>query len=87
MTALDTLSGPAGSIGPLPSELIDGIAEAVASRPDLDSRSQVVCSLVNEIFETVKWVHGADRQQDEVASLAQVMQAAQEHQLRMRATS
>jgi len=87
MTALDTRSGPAGSLGPLPSELIDGIAEAVASRPDLMSRSDVVCSLVEEIFETVKWVHGADRQQDEVASLARVMEAAYEHQLRMRSAS
>ena len=87
MTALDTLAGPTGSTsyGLLPSELIDGIAEAVASRPDLGSRSDVVCSLVQEIYETVKWVHAADLQQDEVASLAQVMAAAQEHSLRMKA--
>jgi len=86
MTALDTYAGPTGSAsyGMLPSELIDGIAEAVASRPDLASRSDVVCSLVQEIFETVKWVHGADLQQDEVSSLAQVMAAAHEHSLRMK---
>lgn len=89
MTALDTFAGSTGTSTPgmLSSELIDGIAEAVASRPDLGARSDVVCSLVAEIYETVKWVHGGDLQQDEVVSLDQVMAAAHEHALRMKSAA
>jgi hypothetical protein len=66
-------------------DLIDGIAEAVASPPDPHARSAAICSLVREIYETMEWLHGTDVQHEELASLRQVVAAAQGHQQRMSA--
>jgi hypothetical protein len=66
-------------------DLIDGIAEAVASPPDPHTRSAAICSLVREIYETMEWLHGTDTHHEELASLRQVVAAAQSHQQRMSA--
>jgi hypothetical protein len=66
-------------------DLIDGIAEAVASPPDPHTRSAAICSLVREIYETMEWLHGADASHEELVSLRQVVAEAQKHQERMSA--
>jgi hypothetical protein len=85
MTAVNTVSNSSGvdSHRTLPPELLDGIAEAVATQRDPGSRSAVILGLVTEIYETVQWVGGPDLRPDEMASLAQVLSGAQEHQIRM----
>lgn len=67
----------------LSGDLIDGIAEAVASPPDPAARSTAICSLVREVYETLEWLHGAGVQNEELASLGRLLQEAQAHQQRM----
>jgi hypothetical protein len=69
----------------LTSDLVDGIAEAVASPPDPHARSAAICSLVREIYETMEWLHGKDTSHVELASLRLVVAEAQRHQERMSA--
>ena len=87
---MDTFSSkfqvpPSHSFDILSSDLIDGIAEAVASPPDPHARSAAICSLVREIYETMEWLHGSDTSHVELASLRQVVAEAQRHQERMSA--
>jgi hypothetical protein len=65
--------------------LVDEISEAVASPPDAHARSAAISSLVREVYETMEWLHGADTENEELASLRRVVHAAQEHQKRMSA--
>ncbi|MET0695749.1 MAG: hypothetical protein ABWX96_16005 [Propionibacteriaceae bacterium] len=65
------------------SALVDGITDAVASPPDAQARAEAVCGLVREIYETMEWVHGANPESYELASLRGLVAAALEHQERM----
>jgi len=76
---------PSRSFDILTSDLIDGIAEAVASPPDPHARSAAICSLVREVYETMEWLHGSDTSHVELASLRQVVAEAEQHQARMSA--
>jgi hypothetical protein len=67
----------------LPSEVADGIAEMVASPPDASARATAIVSLIQEIVETMQWVHGPQTESAELVSLRGLMAAALEHQERM----
>jgi hypothetical protein len=75
----------------LPGELIDSLIEAVVVPTDASTRSAVVCELLKELCNAVEWLDdGAisppdDASSKELASLRQLLTAAQDHQLRMRA--
>jgi hypothetical protein len=75
----------------LPGELIDSLIEAVVLSTDASARSAVVCDLLKELCNAVEWLHGsetllpADPTSEESASLRQLVVAAHDHQLRMRA--
>ena len=79
------LCQPAGNraFDRLTGDLIDGIAEAVASPPDPSARADAISSLVREVYETMEWLHGAGVQNEELASLNRVLQEAQAHRQRM----
>ena len=89
MTATALSSSVSASL--LPGELIDSLLEAVVVPTDALTRSAVVCELLNELCNAVEWLHdGAISQPEdagskELASLRQLLTAAQDHQLRMRA--
>lgn len=74
----------------LPGELIDSLIEAVVLSTDASARSAVVCDLLNELCNAVEWLHGSatllpdDPTTEESASLRQLVDAAHDHQLRMR---
>jgi hypothetical protein len=66
-------------------ELIDELAEAVASPPDAHSRSAAICSLVREMYETLEWLHSSDPHNHELHSLRLLVDEAEQHQTRMSA--
>ena len=72
-----------GTFGRLTGDLIDGIAEAVASPPDPSARADAISSLVREVYETMEWLHGAGVQNEELTSLSRLVTEAQAHQQRM----
>jgi len=71
--------------GTLPGGLIDQVAEAVTIPPDPHTRSVIIARLTAEIFETLRWSHGPNRDQDELASLYRVLAEAYAHRSRMAA--
>ena len=89
MTAVSVAKSVSDSI--LPGELIDSLIEAVVLPADAFARSAVVCELLNELCDAVEWLNGSatlppdDSSSEESASLRQLVVAAQDHQLRMRA--
>jgi hypothetical protein len=89
MTATALASSVSASL--LPGKLIDSLIEAVVLPTDALARSAVVCELLNEVCDAVEWLHESatppedDAASHEVASLRQLLTAAQDHQLRMRA--
>ena len=89
MTAVSVAKSVSDST--LPGELIDSLIEAVVLPTDAFARSAVVCDLLNELCDAVEWLNGSatpppdDSTSEESASLRQLMVAAQDHQLRMRA--
>lgn len=77
---LNTWSGDA-----LPGTLIDELAEAVVWASDPVARSLVVCRIIEEISDTLNWLHGIDSDHAELASLRRLVEGARAHQDRMRA--
>jgi hypothetical protein len=79
------------SASSLSGELIDSLIEAVVLPADAVGRSAVVCELLNELCDAVEWLHASatpppdDATLQELTSLRQVLTAAQDHQLRMKA--
>ena len=71
------------SFDSLPVGLIAQVAEAVTCPPDAQSRSVVIAGLTAEIFETLRWLHGSDPDQEELASLYLVLAEAHAHRSRM----
>jgi hypothetical protein len=69
--------------GDLRGDLIDGIAEAVASPPDPHARAAAISSVVQEVYETMEWLHGVGIENEELASLHRIVEEAQEHARRM----
>jgi hypothetical protein len=70
----------------LNGELIDGISEAVLWSPHPLGRSATITSIVEEICETIAWLHrSTPAENDELASLHQLLVEAQAHQQRMAA--
>lgn len=78
--AREPVCAPSDALG---GELADAITEAVGRSEDLPARSEMICTLVREIYESAVWLHDADADPDELASLAQVVVAAHAHHLRM----
>jgi hypothetical protein len=90
MTATSVSNSISSSRGLLSGELIDSLIEAVVLPADALARSAVICDLLNELCDAVDWLHGSatlpdDSMDEERASLRQLVVAAQDHQLRMRA--
>ena len=75
--------GPPRSFDTLPRAVLDGISEVVASLQDAEARARAISSLVQEIYETMEWVHGPNNDCDELASLRGLVAAALEHEDRM----
>lgn len=64
--------------------LSDEIAEAVTAPANSHTRSEVIYSLVREIYESMAWHHGAHTPPDqELLSLHRVLAEADAHQARM----
>jgi hypothetical protein len=70
----------------LPSDLLDGISEAVAWSPDHVARAAAIVAMVEEIVETVLWLHGSNEAHEEIASLCQLVDAVHAHRQRMSTT-
>jgi hypothetical protein len=90
MTAASATNTVSRSHGLLAGELVDSLIEAVVLPPDPLARSGVICELLNELYDAVDWLHGAetaltDPVAPETASLRQLVTAARDHQRRMRA--
>jgi hypothetical protein len=85
LTAATTYSRVSDPLPPiaLRSELVDGLAEAVAAPLDPYARSTAICSLLGEVYETIEWLHGRDRENEELVSFRRVVAEARSHQGRM----
>jgi len=71
-------------VAPLNGELIDGISEAVLWSRDPRGRAATIRSIVEEICETIAWLHRSPPADDfELASLHQLLAEAQAHEQRM----
>ena len=69
---------------PLTGELSNGISEAVLVSPQPWGRSDTICHIVEEICETIAWLHGPRAADDhELASLHQLLIEAHAHRNRM----
>lgn len=84
-TVINLRTAVAHDFDHLTGVLIDEISEAVVSPPDAHARSAAICSLIREVYESMEWLHGADAQNEELASLSRVVAEAQAHQQRMSA--
>ncbi|MCW2811523.1 MAG: hypothetical protein JWP61_1981 [Friedmanniella sp.] len=68
----------------LPLGLVHGI-ESIVAATSPQVRSVAIASVVEEIFQTLAWVHDGERPQEELSSLAEVLAAACAHEARMTA--
>lgn len=71
------------SLDSLPEELIDHLADVVTLQTEAHTRSVVIANLMAEIFETIRGLHGADPDEEELASLYRVLGEAYAHRARM----
>lgn len=65
----------------------DGINEVIALAPDRASRAAAILALVREIYDTVEWVDGSARGNEELASVGRVLAETQHHNNRMSVTA
>lgn len=72
------------TVMPLTGELSNGISEAVLVSHQPQGRSDTICNIVEEICETVAWLHGPHAADDhELTSLYQLLAEAHAHRQRM----
>lgn len=64
-------------------EVIDGLTDAVASRPDAVARAEVLTGIVGEIVESVTWRCADTADASELESLRRLVEAAEAHRHRM----
>ena len=88
MTALSTINGSASAGALISGELIDSLIESVVLPHNPLVRAVLICDLLREMCAAVEWLHGIETTPDdavgqEVASLLQLVAAAQDHQRRM----
>ena len=60
-------------------EVIDGLTDAVASRPDAVARAAVLTGIVREIVESVTWRCADTVGAEELDSLRRLVEAAEAH--------
>ena len=87
MTAVSTINDFAIASTLVPGELIDSLIESVVLPHNPLVRSVAICNLLGEVCTAVEWLYGTETTDDaagqEVASLRQLVAAAQDHQRRM----
>ena len=89
MAAVSTFNGSASASTLVPGELIDSLIESVVLPYDPFARAASICNLISELCAAVEWLYATETTLDdvpgvEVASLRQLVAAAQDHQRRMR---
>ena len=89
MTAVSTINGSASANTLVPGELIDLLIESVVLPYDPFARAASICNLLHEVCAAVEWLHDTETMLDdapgvEVASLRQLVAAAQDHRRRMK---
>ncbi|WP_375431675.1 hypothetical protein [uncultured Friedmanniella sp.] len=67
----------------LPAELVWQIESLVAIPCDPRDRAAAIAAVVDEICQAAAWLHGADADHEELASLAPLVEAALAHEARM----
>ncbi len=65
---------------PLPAETLDLLTEAVACPGDASQRAAMISRVVEEILDSITWLHGSHPQLAEMDSLLRLRQAAFDHQ-------
>ena len=88
MTAFSTIRGSSSVSALVPGELIDSLIESVVLPHNPLARAIVICDLLREMCAAVEWLQGTETTPDdavgrELASLRQLVAAAQDHQRRM----
>jgi len=72
------------NVMPLTGELSNGISEAVLVAHQPRGRSDIICNIVEEICETIAWLHGPHAANDhELTSLHHLLAEAHAHRQRM----
>jgi hypothetical protein len=67
----------------LPAALVCAIESVVAEPRDPRVRAAAISAVVDEIYQSVAWVHGEDLGHAELTSLAQLLVAARAHEARI----
>jgi hypothetical protein len=81
-SALDTMGPRRGLRRPEPvisAELVDAVTEAVVLGGTGCQRAAAVQALVDHMVEAVAWWHGSTPDEEELASLRRLSQAAADH--------
>jgi hypothetical protein len=73
---------PSGADVLLPGEVIDRIAELIVLPAEPGDRAAVISALVTEMYATLAWREGADRNAAELVSLRGFVVEAEAHQHR-----
>ncbi len=68
---------------PLPAETLDLLTEAVACPGDASLRAAMISRVVEEILDSITWLHGSHPHLAEMDSLLRLRQAAFDHQQAM----
>lgn len=89
MSAVSTINRSATVRAHRHGELVDLLVESVVLPQDPVARAAVVCSLVDEMRAAVEWLHGPEAAREEaagreLASLRDLVAAAEDHHLRMK---
>ena len=88
MTAVSTINGSSSVSALVPGELIDSLIESVVLPHKTLARAVVIGNILGELYAAVEWLQGTETTPDdavgrELASLRQLVAAAQDHQRRM----
>jgi hypothetical protein len=89
-SALDTMEAQLGRTRPAPvisAELIDTLTEAVVLGGTGCRRAAMIETLVGHLVDAVVWWHGSTPDEEELASLQRLSQAAADHVQLMTARS
>lgn len=63
----------------IPVDLADAITELIVTQPDQSARAQVVRRLLDEVYQSVTWLHATEPDHPEMSLLLRVIDAADVH--------
>ncbi len=67
----------------IPAEIVDAITGSIVLRTSAAARADVICSLVEEMYASVEWMHQSQGPGHELHGLRDALLAVREHRRRL----